>query len=99
MVQMPPNGYGNPKEGSYYSHSSLREENPAWELTDSGYIVTVPEGGFALSTYGNAIATLLELLGATGTSDAEINKAGALEDSIRISYDATAGTITVTHVE
>ena len=99
MVKMPPNGYGNPAGTAWYSHSSLREENSAWEITDDGYTITVPEGGFALTTHGNAINSLLELLGATGTSDAEINKAGALEDSIRISYDATAGTITVTHVE
>ena len=99
MVQMPANGYGNPKEGSYYSHSSLREENPAWALIDGGYTVTVPEGGFALTTYGNAIGSLLNMLGATETSDAKLNKAGSLDDNIRISYDATTTLITVTRVE
>ena len=93
MCLMPPNGYGNPAGGSYYSHSALREESPAWTITGSGYTVQVPEGGFALTAHGAGIQSVLDMLGLPNDA-AAINKAGVLSDDVRLSYSAETSLVT-----
>ncbi len=103
MCDMPINGYGNPtnNEGTYARHSSYANvaDNPAVKVTDSGYQIVVPEGGFVVEVHSATSIAFIEAV--TGTTYAEhaVNTNSFNVDNVRLAYDATAGTVTVSEAE
>lgn len=111
-VKYPANGYGAPSGTGYYANSCYSDykTNPAFVFlsgygqggyTNNLYEVVIPEGGFALSAHGAGIATIVNALSGgtiSDISDANINRRGVYSDDIRVSYDASTKTVTVTAV-
>ena len=63
-VTNPQDGNGEPTSDTYYSHPYYTDytTNPAIVISDTGYKVVVPEGGFAISVKGESLADLLGLI-------------------------------------
>ena len=96
--------YGNPlaEEKKYYCHPYYdNNDNPAIILTDSGYKIVIPEGGFAITADGDGIVKLAKLFinpsisSKTGL-EAIVNKKDAYNDGLRLSYDGDTKVITST---
>ena len=105
----PPNGYGGAMASSYIRHSDYSDytTNPAFSYLSEPYEgkwgmtvnfkVAIPEGGFAITAYGDSKNDLIHsFLDLTDASAAAINKKTNNVDSVRISYDQETGLITIT---
>ena len=96
------NGFGI-ADDTYVRHSDYADEstNPALVIGNSWNVV-VPEGGYAITAYGdNASALVQDILSnpnlqANDDYQAEINKISHNVDSVRVVYDAAAATVTIT---
>ena len=94
--------YGDPtkEEVTYYYHSYYEEnENPAIIITETGYKIVIPEGGFAITADGDGIVKLAKLLINPSISSKNgleqiVNKLGSYSDSLRLSYDGDTKVIT-----
>ena len=61
------------------------------------YKVSIPEGGFAITAYGDSKNDLIHsFLDLTDASAGAINKQANNVDNVRISYDQETGLITIT---
>ena len=94
-VTNPLDGNGEPTSDTYYAHPYYDDykTNPAINISDSGYKVVVPEGGFAISVKGESLANLLGLiLDSTIKNYADALKISFGKDTfaenLRISFDA-----------
>ncbi len=66
-VTRPADGNGDPLSDTYYAHPYYTTDrdyttNPAIVMTDTGYKIVIPAGGFAISTKGESLADLLALI-------------------------------------
>ena len=94
-VFKPNDGNGDPTTTTYYSHSYYQDynQNPAIVISNDGYKIVVPEGGFAISAKGNQLAGLLGLIldPKIKTSADLINLSfdnTTFKDNLRLSFDA-----------
>ena len=86
---------GNPtlNEVNYYYHPYYaNHDNPAIVITDTGYKIVIPEGGFAITADGDSIVKLAKLLinpSITSKTGLEkiVNNLDAYSDGLRLSYD------------
>lgn len=117
MVLFPAQGYGCPTDlNLYYYHSSYSDykNNPAIKLSSdfaswqagSGnhnlFSIVIPEGGFAITSHGAGVNSVLDLLGvdhsAATTDDLLlklVNTPKLLNDNIRLSYNTSNNTVSV----
>ena len=90
-------GYGEPSSDNYYVHPYYETDrdyttNPAFKFTDKGYRIVVPEGGFAISVYGESLPLLVRMvLDPTYDKNTKIstlvNHRNAYNEDLRISYN------------
>lgn len=115
-VQWPDSGYGGPNSKSYHCNEYYTDynNNPAikllpgyaddWASGGTGYRryeIVVPEGGFAITTHGEANSKLIDMLsqGMVDNYDVgNINSRTIYDSSIRLSFDPTTRTINLTTV-
>jgi hypothetical protein len=88
-------GNGDPASTTYYAHPDYADytKNPAIVITDTGYKIVVPQGGFAISGKGKALAGLLGLIMDPTIKDASdiVNLTfdkDSFKDNLRLSFDA-----------
>ena len=97
-VMRPIDGNGDPTTETYYVNPYYTTDrdyttNPAIVISDSGYKIIVPEGGFAISAKGQELANLLSLIldPAIKSSADLVNVSftpGVFKDNLRLSFDA-----------
>ena len=97
-VMRPTDGNGDPTTETYYVNPYYTTDrdyttNPAIVISDSGYKIIVPEGGFAISAKGQELANLLSLIldPAIKNSADLVNVSftpGVFKDNLRLSFDA-----------
>lgn len=97
-VMRPTDGNGDPTTETYYVNPYYTTDrdyttNPAIVISDSGYKIIVPEGGFAISAKGQELANLLSLIldPAIKSSADLVNVSftpGVFKDNLRLSFDA-----------
>ena len=120
-VCMPPNGYGGPSGDGYVVHADYADytTNGAFNILEGYgpwtsenpnpsnlYEVLVPEGGFAITCYGESMRTMITLLSEGAISYGEsvdsvlprLNSNDGFSDNMRISYDTETQLVTVTKV-
>ena len=115
-VQWPDSGYGGPNSTSYHCNEYYTDykNNPAikllpgyaddWASGGTGYKryeIIVPEGGFAITTHGEANSKLIDMLsqGMVDNYDvSNINNRTIYDSNIRLSFDPTTRTISLTTV-
>ena len=99
MCEMPKNGYGGIATDTYIRHSAYADytTNPAY--VDGKFVV--PEGGFAIEAWQGADSTqkLMEEISGLSYVEHGVNTNSINVDTVRLAYDAAAGTVTVSHVE
>ena len=101
MCEMPKNGYGAIDSDTYVRHSDYADYtlNPAY--VDGAFVV--PEGGFAISEAYSGNTSVQQLMAAiTGVetyAEHAINTNTINVDSIRVSYNAETGLVTVSTVK
>lgn len=108
-VYTPEKGYGEPTSNSYYTHPFYETDrdyttNPAIVITNSGYKIVVPEGGFAISASGDSLIKLVNIvLDSTVTTTTDligfVLDRNSYNPSLRISYDAENKVISTRYVE
>lgn len=100
-------GYGEPDSQNYYVHPYYETNrdyttNPAFKFTSKGYKIVVPEGGFAISAYGDSLSLLARIvLDPTYDKSSKIalmvNNRNAYNESLRISYNADTKIISTSY--
>ena len=99
MCEMPKNGYGGIATDTYIRHSAYADytTNPAY--VDGKFVV--PEGGFAIEAWQGADSTqkLMEEISGLSYVEHGVNTNSINVDTVRLAYDAAAGTVTVSRVE
>ncbi len=90
--------YGEISGENYYVHPYYVTNrdyttNPAIKITEKGYRIVVPEGGFAISAYGDSLVELVRILldpnyEKNDDIAALVNNREAYNESLRISYNA-----------
>ena len=97
--------FGDPtlEDVNYYYHPYYAEnENPAIVITETGYKIVIPEGGFAITADGDGIVKLAKLLinpsitSKTGLEDI-VNNLDAYKENLRLSYDSETKVISATY--
>lgn len=101
-------GYGEPDSENYYVHPYYETDrdyttNPAFKFTDKGYKIVVPEGGFAISAYGDSLAILIRMiLDPTYDKNTKVstlvNNRNAFNEGLRISYNPDTKVISTSYV-
>ena len=101
-------GYGEPDSENYYVHPYYETDrdyttNPAFKFTDKGYKIVVPEGGFAISAYGDSLAILIRMiLDPTYDKNTKVstlvNNRNAYNEGLRISYNPDTKVISTSYV-
>ena len=66
-VYYPQSGNGDPNSSLYYTHPFYEDDrdyqtNPAIVMKDDNYNLVVPEGGFAITVYGEQLLTIGRLI-------------------------------------
>lgn len=99
--------YGEISGDNYYVHPYYETNrdyttNPAIKITEKGYKIVVPEGGFAISAYGDSLIELVRIVldpnYEKNTDIATIvNNRNAYNESLRISYNPDTKVISTSY--
>lgn len=100
--------YGDITSDEYYVHPYYETDrdyttNPAVKITDKGYKIVVPEGGFAISAYGESLIELARIVldpAFDKNSDVAklVNNKEAFSEALRISYNPDTKVISTSYV-